>query len=155
MSILHILSTKCTLSHKLGLFVIHKHVPVVQSAFKLHLFKKHQFSTSSSQLSWDGFYYYISSSTPVQTLQNVLLDTHSFSGLPWWTVILFSTLAIRSIFVFPFAVHQNQVIARLANVNVELGKMAPQLNKEVNIASKMYGWDKTAATRVYRKTVRM
>lgn len=111
--------------------------------------------TSFRYFSWNGLYYSISSSTPVLALQNVLLDLHNFSGLPWWAVISLTTLGIRSFCVFPLAVHQNQVIGRLANINIELGKIAPELNKEVNIARKMYDWDEKTSKIVFTRHVRI
>lgn len=110
--------------------------------------------TPTRKLSWEGFYTSLSLSAPVLNLQNIIIDFHNISGLPWWSVIMLTTLGIRTVFVFPFAVHQNQVINRLTNLNSELNKMAPELNKEVNIAAKIYGWDESEARKVFRKTVR-
>lgn len=104
--------------------------------------------------SWEGFFISVSTSTPVLTLQNALLDFHSISGLPWWAVISLTTLSIRTFVVFPLTVHQNQVIARLANLNLELGKMAPELNKEVNIAARRYGWDEQTAKKVFKSQMK-
>ena len=136
-----------------SLIINHRHFPSL-SHLKCSVVPQIYHSTSFRFFSWEGFYYSVSSSTPVLTLQNALLDIHSFSGLPWWAVISLTTLGIRSLCVFPFAVHQNQVIGRLANINLELGKIAPDLNKEVNIAKKMYNWDEQTAKKVFKKNVR-
>ncbi|GIY29235.1 cytochrome c oxidase assembly protein COX18, mitochondrial [Caerostris darwini] len=101
-----------------------------------------------------GFYTSISQSTPVVSFQNLLIDFHESAGLPWWGIILLTTLGIRTAVVFPLAVHQHQVIARLANINVEIGKLVPQLNKEVNMAKVMYKWDETQAKKVFKKQLR-
>ncbi|GIX67934.1 cytochrome c oxidase assembly protein COX18, mitochondrial [Caerostris extrusa] len=107
----------------------------------------------SRHFSFSGFYTGISQSTPVVSFQNLLIDFHESVGLPWWGIILLTTLGIRTAVVFPLAVHQHQVIARLANINVEIGKLVPQLNKEVNMAKVMYKWDETQAKKVFKKQV--
>ncbi|GFS67137.1 mitochondrial inner membrane protein COX18 [Nephila pilipes] len=66
---------------------------------------------------------------------------------------MLTTLGIRSAVVLPLAVHQNQVISRLANIHAEVGKLVPELNKEVNIARAMFKWDETQAKKVFRKQV--
>ncbi|GFS67134.1 mitochondrial inner membrane protein COX18 [Nephila pilipes] len=67
---------------------------------------------------------------------------------------MLTTLGIRSAVVLPLAVHQNQVISRLANIHAEVGKLVPELNKEVNIARAMFKWDETQAKKVFRKQLR-
>lgn len=131
----------------------HRHLPTHLSL--KYILPQTYHSTSFRYYSWEGFYYSLSSSAPVLTLQNVLLDLHNFSGLPWWAIISLTTLGIRSFCVFPLAVHQNQVIGRLANINIELGKIAPELNKGVNIARRMYDWDEKTAKIVFKRNVRI
>ncbi|PRD20754.1 UNVERIFIED_CONTAM: Mitochondrial inner membrane protein COX18 [Trichonephila clavipes] len=108
----------------------------------------------SRHFSYVEFYTGVAQSTPVVSFQNTLIDLHQFTGLPWWALIMLTTLSIRSAIVFPLAIHQNQVIARLANINVEIGKLAPELNKEVNIAKVMFKWNETEAKKVFRKQLR-
>ncbi|KAG8177702.1 hypothetical protein JTE90_018323 [Oedothorax gibbosus] len=105
----------------------------------------------SRHFSTDGFYASLAQSPPVQTAQSLLLDIHQY--LPWWAVILVATLAVRSLVVLPLAVHQAQVVGRLAAVNAEMNKLAPELNKEVELARKMAGWDRNQAKRIFRAQV--
>ncbi|GBM24152.1 Cytochrome c oxidase assembly protein COX18, mitochondrial [Araneus ventricosus] len=110
--------------------------------------------TPSRNFSLPEFYISLSQSAPVHSFQNLLLDLHQSTGLPWWGLIMMTTLSIRSAIVFPLAVHQNQVIARLANINDEIGKLVPELNKEVNIAKVMYKWDEAHAKKVFKRQLR-
>ncbi|XP_035205146.1 cytochrome c oxidase assembly protein COX18, mitochondrial-like isoform X2 [Stegodyphus dumicola] len=128
---------------------IYSNVKVKFPANKQYL--KHKIQ--KRKFSWTGFYVAISESAPVISLQNALIDLHNFFAVPWWMVIMLTTLTIRSVFIFPLAVHQNQVIARLANLNIELGKLAPELNKEVNIAKKLYNWDEVTARKVFKRNM--
>ncbi|XP_055926129.1 cytochrome c oxidase assembly protein COX18, mitochondrial-like [Argiope bruennichi] len=109
---------------------------------------------SSRNFSLPQFYISLSQSAPVQSFQNFLLDLHQSTGLPWWGLIMLTTLGIRTAIVFPLAVHQNQVIARLSNINDEIGKLVPELNKEVNIAKVMYKWDETHAKKIFKRQLR-
>lgn len=107
----------------------------------------------SRHFSLDGFYVALAQSTPVQTAQSLLLDLHQW--LPWWLVIPMATLAVRSLVVLPLAVHQAQVVSRLAAVNAEMARLAPELNKEVAVAKKMFEWDEQQAKKVFKIQVGM
>lgn len=139
-------SVKCFSS-----LLLKNYSPPVQPLLKLT--PVHGYHESYRYLSWEGFYCSVSLSAPVSAFQNALLDFHSISGLPWWAVISLSTLGIRSFLVFPLAVHQNQVISRIANLNPELEKIAPELTKEVNVAARMFGWDEPTAKKIFKRNV--
>lgn len=109
------------------------------------------FSERSYALS--GWAAAVSSSTPVLFIQENLLYFHDISGLPWWSVILLSTIGIRSCMTFPLAVYQNHIIGRLENVKKELKSIGPELNKEIAIAAKMYGWDSKYSRGMFRKNM--
>ncbi|XP_054713027.1 cytochrome c oxidase assembly protein COX18, mitochondrial-like [Uloborus diversus] len=127
--------------------------PLNSLEVKVLLLKKSFVFTTCRNSSWGSFYTSLSESAPITSLQSFLIDFHNTSGLPWWAVIMLSTFGIRSLIVFPLAVHQHQVIARLANLRVELGKLAPELNKEVNVAKNLYHWDEQTAKRVFKKNM--
>ncbi|XP_015918603.2 cytochrome c oxidase assembly protein COX18, mitochondrial [Parasteatoda tepidariorum] len=133
-------------------------------AFNYQFPGNHQFKISyclascsfltTRHFSWTGFYSALSQSTPVLSFQNLLLEVHEITSLPWWAVIMLTTLGIRSIIVFPLSVHQNQVMARLMNINAGLGAKATQLNEEVNIARRMYNWNEEQAKKVFRRQMK-
>ena len=63
---------------------------------------------SSRSLSSDNVFYPI-----INTAEVSLKTIHSLSHLPWWAVVISTTIALRSILTLPLAIHQNRTIARM------------------------------------------
>ena len=77
------------------------------------LFSKNNFLASSTNkrcFSYEttvvNFWKILSNSTPVAYVQNGLIDLHDFTGLPWWTTIILSTIILRSVITVPVAIYQ-------------------------------------------------
>lgn len=51
--------------------------------------------------------------TIIHLAEGFFQTVHHYSHLPWWAVIAFSTIILRSLVTLPFAVHQNKIIAKM------------------------------------------
>ena len=49
----------------------------------------------------------------VHSAEQLFLSAHSLTGLPWWAVIVGSTVALRCVITLPLAIQQNKLIARV------------------------------------------
>ena len=49
----------------------------------------------------------------VHSAEQFLMSVHSLTGLPWWLVVVGSTIALRSVITLPLAIQQNKLIARI------------------------------------------
>ena len=49
----------------------------------------------------------------VHSAEQFLTSVHSLTGLPWWLVVVGSTVALRSVITLPLAIQQNKLIARI------------------------------------------
>ena len=69
----------------------------------------HPFLTSPSRsLSSDSTFYSV-----IHVAENYFQTLHSLTHMPWWAVILTSTVALRSCITLPLAVYQNRIIAKM------------------------------------------
>ncbi|KAK9881472.1 hypothetical protein WA026_016356 [Henosepilachna vigintioctopunctata] len=101
------------------------------------------------QISDIGIFKTLSESAPVQFLQSSLVEIHSYTGLPWWGTIIFSTVLLRSCTTLPLAVFQQYILAKLELIKYEMNDIVKELKKEISIAAKSYKWDVTTAKSVY------
>lgn len=95
----------------------------------------------------------ISESTPVSYVQEFVVDIHSYTGLPWWASIIFTTVLLRTCITFPFAIHQNYIMAKIENLKIELPDIVKNLKIETTIAIKRFGWTEQHAKLVYIRSV--
>ena len=49
----------------------------------------------------------------VQTAEAFYQTLHEYTHLPWWCVIVSSTVLLRSVVTLPFAVHQHRLLAKM------------------------------------------
>lgn len=90
----------------------------------------------------------------VFVLQDKLIGFHDLTGLPWWAVIVVSTVALRTFFIFPLATHHQHVIARLTNLNVELDTTAKdEITKSVAKLAKEKNWDSKTIDDRYQREI--
>ncbi|KAK7605449.1 hypothetical protein V9T40_007307 [Parthenolecanium corni] len=88
----------------------------------------------------------------VYAVQEKLIAFHDVSGLPWWAVIITSTVAIRSLLIFPLAAHQQYVIARIANMQKEMDTtVKDEVTKSVAKLAAENKLDEKATHRCYRR----
>lgn len=91
----------------------------------------------------------------VYAVQEKLIAFHDISGLPWWAVIVTSTIAVRSLLVFPAAAHQQYIIARLANVQNDLDTtVKEEVTKSVAKLAAQNNWDEAASDRCYHQQMK-
>lgn len=100
-----------------------------------------------------GFFQSISESAPVEYLQNFLVYVHEQSGLPWWTTIVTTTILLRSCITVPFAIYQQNILAKVENITAEMPAIAKELQKETAMAVQMYKWDAKMAKYQYKRSV--
>lgn len=112
----------------------------------------------SRNLSANGTIYKLwtdmSNSTPVHYVQESLIQIHNITGLPWWATIVLSTLLLRTFIIFPLAVYQNKIAARLENITLEMPGIVAELKKETAIAMKRYNWTQNQARSIYNKSLK-
>ena len=70
--------------------------------------KKLPLSFSSRSLSTDSVFYPI-----IHATETSFKAVHTFSHLPWWGVVISSTIILRLVLTLPLAVHQNRTIAKM------------------------------------------
>lgn len=56
----------------------------------------------------------------VYAVQEKLFTLQEITGLPWWAVIVTSTIGIRTLIIFPFVIHQQRVIAKYHKIREEM-----------------------------------
>lgn len=64
-----------------------------------------------------GWYEALATSAPVQGAEDVLLNVHSATGLPWWGSILLTTVALRGAITLPLAAYQHYILAKVRGAN--------------------------------------
>ncbi|GAB6018669.1 hypothetical protein CHUAL_000345 [Chamberlinius hualienensis] len=95
----------------------------------------------------------IAQSTPVMYVHDSLIYLHDWSHLPWWSVIVLTTVGVRFLITFPFTVYQSVILARYANLQPEIKQLAGQLRAETARAVKMFNWDEKTAKRAFFKSL--
>ncbi|XP_071369005.1 cytochrome c oxidase assembly protein COX18, mitochondrial-like [Centroberyx affinis] len=60
-----------------------------------------------------GWYGGLADSAPVRLTEQILLSAQQSGGLPWWSSILLSTLAARTLVTLPLAAYQMVIIAKV------------------------------------------
>lgn len=68
---------------------------------------------------------------PVYALQVFLETVHSWTHLPWWAVIVGSTIALRSIVTVPLAIYQNKLLAEIELRQPTISMMTEALKHRV------------------------
>lgn len=58
------------------------------------------------QMQFSGIFKAISESAPVKITQDSLLLVHDYTGLPWWSVIILTTIMMRTTVTLPLFLYQ-------------------------------------------------
>jgi inner membrane protein COX18 len=70
-----------------------------------------------------------------------LCNFHDITGLPWWTVIIVSSVVMRFVIMFPAQVTSQRVISRRKKAFEEMHfQTIPALKKAISLKSKQQGW---------------
>ncbi len=51
--------------------------------------------------------------TLIHSAEGALHEVHEFTHLPWWAVIVLTTVSLRTVVTLPLAIHQNKIIAKM------------------------------------------
>ncbi|XP_020612554.1 mitochondrial inner membrane protein COX18-like [Orbicella faveolata] len=105
---------------------------------------------------WVSSAYYIFSPDlpPIYALQVFLETVHSWSHLPWWAVIVGSTVVLRSIVTVPLAVHQNKLLTTIELSQPTLQMMTEALKVRVAGEGRRMNLSAEQAHRKFRKEQR-
>ncbi|KAG7212823.1 hypothetical protein KM043_002180 [Ampulex compressa] len=105
--------------------------------------------------SWyNNLFHSISCSAPVEFAQNLLLSIHSAIGLPWWAVIMLSTISVKAFISLPLAVFQEHNKAKLKKAMLEINEKKIELRPEAIYAVTAQGLSKRQSQLIYRKKLR-
>ena len=91
----------------------------------------------------------------VRGAEAFLQEVHSVTHLPWWAVILMSTVGLRSVITLPLAVHQNRVIAKRELLQPTLKEYGEAIKHRVVGRCRREGLPVEEANRRLRKEVCM
>ncbi|XP_035877787.1 cytochrome c oxidase assembly protein COX18, mitochondrial isoform X3 [Phyllostomus discolor] len=101
-----------------------------------------------------GWYEALATSAPVRGAEELLLGAHDATGLPWWSTVVLTTVALRSAVTLPLAAYQHYILAKVENLQPEIKNIASHLNQEVAIRAHQLGWSKRVARLTYLKNMR-
>ncbi|XP_045713838.1 cytochrome c oxidase assembly protein COX18, mitochondrial isoform X4 [Phyllostomus hastatus] len=101
-----------------------------------------------------GWYEALATSAPVRGAEELLLGAHNATGLPWWSTVILTTVALRSAVTLPLAAYQHYILAKVENLQPEIKNIARHLNQEVAIHAHQLGWSKRVARLTYLKNMR-
>jgi len=91
---------------------------------------------------------------PVGTIQSLLEQVHTYTGMPWWASLAVTTALLRTILTFPLMVYSTNNKAKLEQLQPEVRNLSRELMAEVAAAQVQYGWSSHTAKSHYRTNVR-
>ena len=110
----------------------------------------HQQQRKFSQHFWSS----VSSSAPVNFMQESLAQLHDFTGLPWWSTIILSTVLLRGAITFPLAIYQSKVLAKVEKITEEMPEIVKELKFETVHAVKKFNWTEKQARIMYNRSLK-
>jgi membrane protein insertase Oxa1/YidC/SpoIIIJ len=122
-----------------------RHPGFIQITYNPHQLQRRQFSQS--------FWASVSASAPVTYLQDLTLQLHDSTGLPWWGTIVVSTILLRGIFTFPLAIFQAKILAKVENITTEMPAIVKELKIETARAIKKFEWSEAQARVMYNRSL--
>lgn len=101
-----------------------------------------------------AWYEALATSAPVRGAEELLLAAHDATGLPWWSTLVLTTVALRSAVTLPLAAYQHYILAKVENLQPEIKNIARHLNQEVAVRANQLGWSKRVARLAYLQNMR-
>ena len=96
-----------------------------------------------------------SSVYPVIHAAEVSFETiHSLSHLPWWAVVISTTVVLRSVLTLPLAIHQNRTIAKMELLLPTLKEYQEAVKHNVVVKCRRANLPVEEANRQLRKAVK-
>ncbi|XP_077267073.1 cytochrome c oxidase assembly protein COX18, mitochondrial [Temnothorax americanus] len=113
-------------------------------------------SAAETQLpmQFNGIFKAISESAPIKVAQDSLLFVHDCTGLPWWSVIILTTIMMRTTVTLPLSFYQLYIFAKLESLKYEMDEITKEMKKEINYGTHKYNWSKKYATSLYNISVK-
>jgi len=105
-------------------------------------------------MQYSGIFKIMSESVPIKVAQDFLLLVHDYTGLPWWSVIVLTTVTMRTIMTLPLSFYQLYILAKLENLKYEMDEIIKEMKTEINYGTHKYSWSKKYATRLYNHSVK-
>lgn len=93
--------------------------------------------------------------TPTEKCYELLEYIRDSAGMPWWLTILATTILFRGAIVFPFAVWQQIIFARIENAQPMINAYVEQIKQQLAILAKEKGWSQRKMAKVFSSEVRM
>lgn len=131
--------------------LLHPSTTVNLSSYKVTPLNHHQ---QQRHFSYQNFWDSVSNSAPVNFVQDSLVQFHDFSGLPWWSSIVVSTILIRGAITFPLAIHQAKNLAKFEKVTEEMPALVKELKVETVHAMKKFKWNEKQARIMYNHSLK-
>lgn len=101
-----------------------------------------------------NFWSSVSSSAPVNFMQESITQLHDLSGLSWWSTIIVSTVILRGAITFPLAIYQSKILAKVEKVSEEMPEIAKELKIETFHAIKKFNWTQKEAGARYNRSLK-
>ncbi|XP_064423662.1 cytochrome c oxidase assembly protein COX18, mitochondrial [Latimeria chalumnae] len=111
-------------------------------------------SAASVSTGRPGWYESLADSTPIHLTEDMLMAMQQVTGLPWWANIICTTVALRAAITLPLAAYQTYIIAKVENLQPEIGDLAKRLRYEVSVRAKQRGWSEKVARFHFKKNLR-
>ncbi|EFN71834.1 Mitochondrial inner membrane protein COX18 [Camponotus floridanus] len=105
-------------------------------------------------MQFSGIFKMLSESTHVKIAQDSLLWMHDYTGLPWWSVIVLTTIMMRTAITLPLSLYQQRIFAKLENLKYEMDEIIKEMKKETSYGIYKYKWPKDYARRLYNHSVK-
>lgn len=105
-------------------------------------------------MQFSGIYKALSESTPVKIAQDSLLWIHDYTGLPWWLIIVLTTITMRTTMTLPLFFYQQYILAKLENLRPEMDEIVKELKVETGYAMHKYNLPKEHARRLYNRSLK-
>ncbi|EZA53388.1 hypothetical protein DMN91_004592 [Ooceraea biroi] len=109
---------------------------------------------AAAPVQYSGIFKMLSESTPVKVAQDSLLWIHDYTALPWWLVVILTTIMIRTTVTLPLSFYQQCIIAKLENLKPEMNNIVKELKIETRYGMQKYNWPKPVARRLYNHSVK-
>lgn len=101
-----------------------------------------------------GIWESISASKPVGFLQDLTIQLHDVSGMPWWSTIIVSTFMLRGFITLPLALYQNKNLAKFEKISTEdMPQIVKELKMETAVAVRKFNWTEQQARIMYTRSL--
>lgn len=86
--------------------------------------------------------------------QDALIQFHDVTHLPWWSSIVLSTIIIRAATTLPLSIYQQNVLAKVENISLEMPAIAEELKRETSVAVRKFQWTEKKAKMMYSRSLK-